>query len=125
MDELTRIIHFFEYSENKEPAVLGHILKDEYKDLRTPGGVSIDGASVSVYHSLERTTDGLRLKQSTVHDTTLYDLDKKGARIEPGKSGYRIEVAEIELQKVKGGVPGSRVPAEHFQLSVRSRGLVG
>jgi hypothetical protein len=103
MDELARIIHFFEYSANKEPAVLGRILKNETKDLRTPGGVSVDGTSVTVYHTLERTTDGLRLKQSTVHDTMLYDLDKTGARIEPGKSGYRIEVAEIELHKVEGG----------------------
>jgi hypothetical protein len=28
-DELSRIIHFFEYSENKETAVLGRILKLE------------------------------------------------------------------------------------------------
>jgi hypothetical protein len=103
VDELTRITRFFEQSESSEPAVLGRILKSETKDLRTPGGVSIDGISVTIFHTLEKTTDGLRLKQSTVHDTTLYDLDKEGARIKPGKSGYRIEVAEIELKRMVGG----------------------
>ena len=33
----------------------------------------------------------------------LYDLDAEGNRILPGRSGYRIEVAEIELKRVEGG----------------------
>ena len=101
-EELERIANFFQQEKGNEPAILGRILRSEAKDERTVGDVSINGTSTHIYHTLEKTPDGLRLKSSTVHDTMLFDLDEHGKRVLPGRSGYRVEVAEIELKVPRG-----------------------
>ena len=102
-NKLDAIARFFEFSNDAEPAILGRALKHEEKDRRTSGGVSIDGTTVTIYHTLERTSDGLRLKTSNVYDQILFDHKEDGTRDQPGKPLYRVVVAEIELKLAKGG----------------------
>jgi hypothetical protein len=101
--KLNQIAHFFEYNAEGDPAVQGRVLKNDRKDQRTRSGVAIDGTFVVVFHTLEKTPTGLRLKRSIVQDTMFYALDKDGNRVMPGRSGYRIEVAEIELMADSSG----------------------